>query len=214
MKRNIVMTTVVAAVTFVVVSRVEAQLFGNRTLGRSLARRSTTGGGSVGTVTGSERFVRRNRGRSDFIGTDSRDRRGFVGTVQGDTRGTVRSATSGLRIETSSRSSANLPRAAPSKTGMYEPRLVVRFTFQRPEAATLSSKLAHRLDTSGAIRHLGSIEVSVAERTATLRGVVASERDRRMAELLVLFEPGISAVSNELTLSSSSEPRNEDSASQ
>ena len=44
------------------------------------------------------------------------------------------------------------------------------------------------------------IEVSVANRKATIRGAVASEADRRRAEILATFEPGVSAVVNDLQL--------------
>jgi osmotically-inducible protein OsmY len=59
------------------------------------------------------------------------------------------------------------------------------------------------------------MEVSVQGATATLRGVVASARDREMAELLVRFEPGISTVRNELTVQQArprEEPRSPSSA--
>jgi hypothetical protein len=46
--------------------------------------------------------------------------------------------------------------------------------------------------------------VSVEGATATLRGEVASERDRTLAERLVLFEPGIDSVRNELKVRSPS----------
>ena len=46
----------------------------------------------------------------------------------------------------------------------------------------------------------GSIEVLVEARTATLRGEVASARQKTLAELLVRFEPGVDEIVNEISV--------------
>lgn len=200
--------TIVVMLTLAMSDQCSAQLFGTRSLGQPLARRSGSrafsrgsSGPATGTVlTGSERFLRGNRSRSDFVGSDSRDRGGFVGSVQGSTAGSVRSTTSGLRVEMGTTSAVNRPRAAPSRTGMYEPRLQVAFEVPVAAPESVNSELTKRLGSTRAITRKGPISVSVAGRTAILRGVVASERDRRLAQMLVLFEPGVSDVRNELTV--------------
>jgi hypothetical protein len=44
----------------------------------------------------------------------------------------------------------------------------------------------------------GPVRVSVSGRTAVIEGVVGSERDRRMSELLMRLEPGVSNVENRI----------------
>jgi osmotically-inducible protein OsmY len=51
-----------------------------------------------------------------------------------------------------------------------------------------------------------TIEVSPEDHSAILRGAVPSEADRQQTELLVMFEPGIQKVVNELTVDSNLPP--------
>ena len=90
--------------------------------------------------------------------------------------------------------------AAPTK--VYPPRLTVGFDYTPPAAAAVRQSLTQRLESCSGLRRLGPIEVSLEGRTATLRGKVASERDRTLAQSLLLFEPGISQVKNELAVGS------------
>lgn len=46
-------------------------------------------------------------------------------------------------------------------------------------------------------RHgLGSVNVSMQGRVATITGTVTTEKQRRMSELLMRLEPGVSSVQN------------------
>jgi len=54
----------------------------------------------------------------------------------------------------------------------------------------------------GGVRFVGPAEAILEGRTAVLRGKVASEEDRRLAESLVKLEPEVLAVRNELTVDS------------
>ena len=51
-----------------------------------------------------------------------------------------------------------------------------------------------------------TIEVSPEGHSAILRGAVPSEHDRQTTELLVMLEPGIQKVENELTVDSTLPP--------
>ena len=197
----------------------EAQLFGNRSLGRPLSRRpgpgtlpGTGGQESVGQVQGSERFLRGNRGQRSFVGADRQDSPGFVGLEQGRTGGAVLSSTAGIRPDVDEGARLNRPLSRPGPQEMYLPVLEIRFELpelaqqgqqgqqqrlqaelqriSRPEPAP---GLSAPLPLTGA-----ALEVSVAGTTATLQGVVASVADRDLAELVVLFEPGIERVINQL----------------
>ena len=63
--------------------------------------------------------------------------------------------------------------------------------------------MVERLSASPSIRATEPLEVSMAGRTATLRGTVESEHEKQLAGLMLLFEPGISKVQNELAVAPS-----------
>jgi len=198
-------------------TEVWAQRLGSQSVGTSPLRRTladrTIGGGTDGetpgtAIKGDERFVRGNRRAGDFVGADSGDQTGFVGSEQASTTGRAVSAVSGLRVETGPDADSTQPTTIQERVGMYPPRLAVDFSFVRPTIPRLNSNLQHQLIASLESRFRASrIEVSVEDRTATLRGEVASTRDRTLARLLALFEPGIDVVQNELTVKPMNQPQ-------
>ena len=119
---------------------------------------------------------------------------------QAEGSGEIQSAVSDLRIETGP--DANRTQATPSRprVQMYDPRLKVNFDFPRQPTGKVNLELARRLESSLTLSGTGRIEVSQEGATAILRGEVASERNRRLARLLLLLEPGISNVQNELVV--------------
>jgi len=228
MRAKLISIALALAVGAAGAKEVRAQLFGERTLGRSalsrtrpsLGGRTSSGtrssiarsssarssssaaslSGAIGTPDPAARYVRGNRQATDFVGTDSRDMQGFVGMQQAEGSAEIESAVSGLRIETGP--DANRTQATPSRprVQMYDPRLKVNFDFPRQPTGTVNLELARRLEASLRLSGTGRIEVLQEGATAILRGEVASERDRRLAGLLILLEPGISNVRNELVV--------------
>ena len=208
---------------------VQAQLFGTRNLRQPLQRQAGANRFSqAGTLQGSERFLRGNRGRAEFVGSDQRESQGFVGREQASRAATVASSTAGIRARADRSSQINRPLLPPERGSMYHPRL--RLTFgpeETLEVAPVESEIggqaadiprssvrrdvAARLTTelreSSRFSERSRIEVWVAGRTATLRGEVVSVRERDLAELVVLVEPGISRVLNELRRLERVEPR-------
>jgi hypothetical protein len=81
---------------------------------------------------------------------------------------------------------------------MNPPQLAVSFAYSAPPAEKLPALLHQRLADCPQLHAIGPIEVSMTGRTAIVRGTVASARDQFLAQQLLLFEPGISAVQNEL----------------
>jgi len=147
------------------------------------------------------RYVRGNRQASDFVGADLGEARGFVGAQQATEIGgqaPVTSAVDDLQIETVPDANLTAQPIVPSRTGMYPPRLRVGFAFKTRPRGEISAKLADRLESALSLAESSSIAVSVEGDVAILRGEVPSERGRRMAALLVRFEPGIADVRNEL----------------
>jgi len=194
---------------------VTAQMFGNSPNRPSLSerlrsrQRSRRGTGpeaaeAIGTVEGSERFIRGNRATTDFVGADASDQTTLVGAQSADMTTEVRTAVEDLRV-TRERNLNEQMRASRGKQ-MYNPRLRVNFAFATPTNREVSARIVTQLQATETLNPLGPIEVLMEDGTATLRGVVASERDREMAALLARFEPGISSVKNELKIRQTPRP--------
>lgn len=181
-------------------------LFGQRTLGRSLARRATsqTQGTSAGSSSQSSRFLRDQRAATDFVGSSAANvtGTGFVGAQSAVTSAV--SSVAGLSEEV--RSPLNRPRIL-RPTGLYAERLSIDESSLgangriETETSTLSKSLWAITESRGV-----TIEVSQANHSATLRGVVPSEDDRKTTELLVMLEPGIQTVVNDLKVDPSLPP--------
>lgn len=153
---------------------------------------------TVGTLQGTERFLRMNRQGGGFIGADFRDRRRFIGARPGTTTST-RPILPTVQLErTVPQPQAVVP--ARRRGGMYDPPLEVGFDYGVAGRQGVSAALVQHLRSSPALDPANRIEVSVEGTTATLRGEVVSERDRALVEQLVLFEPGVYAVRNELRI--------------
>lgn len=179
-----------------------AQMFGPRSMGRPLSRRPGPGLDaqiSSGSIEGGERFLRGNRRRADFVGGDSAEARRFIGLQQGNQARSVRTAVEGLTERRAMTTSLNQPRGALTAGEMLE-RLSLSDELVSKDMSFNPEVLSQRLSRS--LSRLGNttIGVSVAGRTATLRGAVASARNRDLAAMIVSFEPGISEVENQLVV--------------
>ena len=158
---------------------------------------------NVGTVDETARYFRGSRQATDFVGTDSGEARGFVGASQVTEIGEEAAMTSAIddfQLELSPDANETAQPIVPARTGMYPPRLQVSFDFRPRAVGDVSTKLADRLGSVLSLGESSAIEVLVEGDVAILRGEVPSERDRRMAGLLVRFEPGIADSRNELTV--------------
>ena len=189
-------------VLFVLSDSTSAQLFGPRRVGRNVRGNPAPSTSSVGTVTEDRRFVRGNRSANDFVGTDSTEARAFVGSTQATNDGNVTTAVESLREQPNVR--VNRP-ATISRRGIYRPRLQIAFSVQpaeQPESLPQDHQAPFET-LSGSVRELSRehsfrITHDPRERSATLTGTVPTEHDRQIAELLVLFEPGVETVENDL----------------
>jgi osmotically-inducible protein OsmY len=204
--------------------------FGNRNLGGGVAGGSRSFGSGfggsggvggtmptdVGQVDSSDRFVRGSRAPGQFVGADMAEVQQFLGAVQAGAGGN-RNALQGLigaaqnRGNTANQqSNVGVGRRDPDvRTSL---RVAFDYTQATPEA--ISRALAARLEKSQRIQTLSAVQVHLDRGTATLRGVVATEHDRALAERLTRLEAGIFRVKNELTVAppaeaKSSQPRPE-----
>lgn len=166
------------------------------------------GVGSAGTVDSSDRFVRGSRQAGAFVGADASETREFVGSVaagssSGSSYRNIRRGGGG-----SSGSSANVNRGGTSsRRGRQtnDVRVTINVGFALPpgkvavEAQELAAaRLVGRMERSTWIQKRSPLEVRLDQGIATLRGVVATEHDRVLAEQLARLEPGIELVKNEL----------------
>ncbi len=181
-------------------------LFGNRQLGGTLSagNRSLTGsnapslqniGNNAGQLTGSERFVRGNRQSGQFVGGDqSTSPTNFLSALGNNQQN---NNNRNLRNNQQSR-----PQSANQQDNSLSPKMRVTYTsaieLPASDSVKSSTDIASRLNKSSQLKTKLPFTVSIQEGTAILRGVVASPHDRALAERVVLLEPGISMVQNEI----------------
>lgn len=190
-------------------SVVQAQLFGQRTLGRPLSREPRRAASmpevnaDTGPVTGSERFIRGNRDRTSFVGADQGETQSFVGSQQGSTSGVIVSSTAGIEPPSDRSDEINQEIKAPTSKKMYLPKIVLSSDFISTSSQTAENRFTDQLGRTVKLASKQPIEVSVVDGSAILRGVVSSAKEKRLAETLALFEPGIWMVENQLQVQSS-----------
>jgi osmotically-inducible protein OsmY len=155
------------------------------------------------------RFATRRQG--DFVGTDSRDVNtrilgGLTGTSggsynsTGSTSSPYGTAQSARQAGSSSyrRSSAANRYGTSANSGQILVGLDATFDRDLPSDPQVSSAVKQRLVAAMRLPAAAPVEVLVQGNTAVLRGAVATPHDRALAERLVLLEPGIGHVMNEL----------------
>ncbi len=180
-------------------SSASAQLFGDRDISSNRTRTSKDLD-SAATVTGSEKFVRGNRTAGDFVGAGDTEKSTFVGASQAPPAANATDSVTGLAEQTTPL--VNIPKRRRA-TGIYAERLTIGFEshghagIRLPAVASLSKQLSKIISDRGY-----QLQVSPGDSTAKLTGTVESQQKKRIAELLVLFEPGISIVENELHVES------------
>ena len=195
-------------------------LFGSRTMGTpgGASRSIPSGGGGLGglgggqglgnmlqgsLLTGNERFLRGNQG--GFIGADAADVNAINNAMSGaagrmnnrsqNVQGRNATGRNGRGTNQAGRRGQNTGRGGQQ---MLQPQLHVAFHHPELVPATVSANLTARIrkDLSSRLENVAGVEVE--GRLVTLRGTVASRYDRMVVEKLVMLEPGVSRVQNEL----------------
>lgn len=87
----------------------------------------------------------------------------------------------------------------------FRTRLRGEIEVTRPTAATRQSNIQNRLVTLPVASRMVGVQLKMNDRTAVLSGTVATEKDRRMAEMLMRLEPGVSKVDNRLVVQNAGE---------
>ena len=181
----------------------QAQLFGDRSsrIGTPLSRQS----GSGALIQGGERFLRSNRSQRSFVGSDTSEQTTFVGMQEGSTSGNVVTTTSTLPPMPNR--AATLNQAFQPSSRIYDPKLIIAF-----EVPATSSQIEinarERTREKEILKVLApiqsnnnqSVSIRLKNRVAILSGEVRSEKAKRIAGLMLSFEPGVGQVVNELVV--------------
>ncbi|MEE8450511.1 MAG: BON domain-containing protein [Thermoguttaceae bacterium] len=173
------------------------------------------------TLFPADQFQVGNRQVGQFVGTSLFDPRMFIGAATSGAQSSASSlggrALQGRSPQGSSLQGRSIPGAGGPGIGMpglggggpsaaKSIRTTARLAFETPQidSGHVSASLVRRFQQPGPIQTRLPVEVTVDGRTATLRGQVATEYDRILAERFVRMEPGISQVANELVVAQTS----------
>lgn len=186
------------------------QLFGDRSTGqpfqsqRSQRPAAQAADSDVGTLEGNERFLRDNRSRDAFVGSDRSSLGGFVGSEQSLGSGRVPAATETLPETTDTSQRVNRPLPPLPDGAMYYPRLMLGESFQEavPAANNPGIKRDQALEERLAKHAEGPIQVLRRGDQAILRGTVESQQMANRLKLLVSFEPQIYEIEDQLEVAS------------
>ncbi|MCY2984756.1 MAG: hypothetical protein NTY15_14125 [Planctomycetota bacterium] len=214
-RKTLIMILFVAAAYAIILPVASAQMIGNRTLGApalSLQQQragtapttNAPGGTTIGAASGLQganaRYLRGNRSRQDFVGSNRTDLSGFVGSGQAIGVGRVPTAAETLKLETTKADRINRPLPPQPAKGMYYPRLSLdsdsETSNELPSIGPASPAATERIVEFSK----GRANVSMAGTTAVLRGTVSSSREAELLAQLLSFEPGIDRVKNELVV--------------
>ncbi len=136
----------------------------------------------------------------------SRDAGNFVGGRQagGDFIGATTAGGQFRRGTITTMDRNNLANQGIGRAAKIDLRNSIRLGFTPPHAKRqqLREPVADRIIRLGRLQVHSPLEVSIEGRTATLRGAVATERERILAEQMVHLEPGVWTVDNQLVVHS------------
>jgi len=167
---------------------------------------STPGGSSM--IGGASERAPRTLQAGEFVGAVQAEEGGFIGATIAEPEN-VRSAIDGplIREARPQRLPGGGAAARPTEAqGMYSPRLVFAPGSVLADSFAAPPEIVRQTAAVSLMRrfrgHPGVQSVRVLNENGriTLRGVVNSEHDRQLAELLSSFEPGVWNVHNEIAV--------------
>jgi osmotically-inducible protein OsmY len=190
--------------------------------GQGVLNRTLMNDASGGLQTNA-RFLRQNRS-GQFVGSDAADIGAALGTLGGAQSGAgglgglnnlaqqLRGNNQRQRNMQPNQQGSGQNRAAQQLPFRISRRASVDLSSAAPPAATaaLSAQMSRMLQRSRLVQAESPIQVVVRGRIATLRGTVASDHAREAAARLVLLEPGVDQVDNQLQVSLAAEEASEE----
>ena len=85
-------------------------------------------------------------------------------------------------------------------TSSIRTRLKSGISVQKPSSSRVQYAAQTRLQTAPSAAGVTGVRVKMQGQTAVLSGVVATARQRRMSELMMMLEPGVKRVQNDLSV--------------
>ncbi len=173
---------------------------------------------TAGQLQGSERFLRENREVGQMVGGDAQG----VGNLRGQTDAGGQSTSSMFGGQSGYNSRSQLSNfmnsgmfGSSSRQQRQQLRVPLRigpnsFPFSSAPPSVTSGpnlQVQNRLARMPQLKDRGSVQVEMQGQVAVLRGEVASQHERDLVARLVLLEPGIADVRNELQVGSAAAPK-------
>ncbi len=163
------------------------------------------GSGGSTTLSGSERFLKANRGAGSFVGADSGDAVNPLSTGGAAGQGAMGGAMGNQMMMQAFRQSQQQGQNQQQNQGknaktQLRAAFKVGFETQPVVSTAFTTRLQTRFDNLPALKDKGSITTSMEGDVLVLRGQVASAADRKLAEDLLSLEPAVSQVRNELVI--------------
>ena len=187
--------------------------------GTNMGTRDTTSGAmsqleqSMGRLSTLGTLVQTAQQRGAFVGTSSSEMQGFAGSMQAGQNTTNQQSRLGVSSSAPSRPGGSNRSGASGRgtsgrgtsrgrrtTTQFRSTIRIGFSRAAVTPTRVGTELSRRLSSSRRIQSVSPVEVVVQGRTATLRGVVATNYDRALSEQLARLEPGIAQVKNELVV--------------
>jgi osmotically-inducible protein OsmY len=151
----------------------------------------TQGGAGMGT---GQQFGQAGMGQTGQFGRTTTT--GQVGTTQqGRTGQTNRATGAGQRQMTGTGQGTSQNTQPPVPV-----RLELAFTAPRPSMATVATNIQANLNNVLANRNFGQVQTSMDNGVVVLTGRTGTESQRTVLESLVMIQPGVSAVRNEIVV--------------
>jgi len=211
-------------------SVLQAQMFGQRSFGGTLRPQPRPGQAAAtatetatGEIKGTERFLRGNRSRRDFVGSDRREQAGFVGSQQALGAGRVEAATESLKAEVDPTARVNPPLPILPPKAMYYPRIQLDANSFAALASAIRQarleKVNNNIDSMEGVIKLpepdkyritperrvttlsnGSVTLTRNGDKGILTGTVSSAEEAERLKIMLSFEPGIYEIENRLNV--------------
>lgn len=153
-------------------------------------------GGNMSAAQDLQQFNQR-FGQQEFLGAAA-PQEALFSSAQNQTQGIT--ADNGLQSFLSQAAQRNFQNQGGTGNSRTELRPQIRLGFTPPELgdSQFNQRVTERLTKLPSLEILEDVNVSLAGRTAVLRGRVATEHDARMIARIALLEPGVDAVQSEL----------------
>ena len=146
-----------------------------------------------------------NSGNGGFIGANNTDFIGATGTTGAANRGAANTRMTATRANTNTanRMGGQGGGTAINTQRQVQPVYMLGFAAPVPNYGLVSSALSQRMDYTVKTGRLATMQFELAEGIVVVRGDVASEHDKKVAENMILLQPGVSEIQSDIQIDTS-----------